>query len=75
MGPYIPFDQLQTIVVDFTSYCNSNCGNCSRNILGVDLNPNMPLQHMTMDTWKKLMSTETVARLVILCLTGHTVMH
>jgi len=63
MDPYIPFDQLQTIVVDFTSYCNSNCGNCSRNILGVDLNPNMPLQHMTMDTWKKLMSTETVAQI------------
>ena len=60
MNQYIPFTQLQTVVVDFTSYCNSNCGNCSRNIMGVELNPSMPLQHMTVDVWKKLMTSETV---------------
>ena len=60
---YIPFEQLQTIVVDFTSYCNSSCGNCSRNIMGVDINPNMPLQHMTVDTWKRLMTVENVSQI------------
>lgn len=63
MSPYIPFTQLQTIVVDFTSHCNSNCGNCSRNIMGADLNPSMPLQHMSLDTWKRLMTRETVDQL------------
>jgi MoaA/NifB/PqqE/SkfB family radical SAM enzyme len=63
MTHYIPFNQLQTIIVDFTSHCNSSCGNCSRNIMGAELNPKMPLQHMSLETWKKLMSAETVSQL------------
>lgn len=57
---YIPYNQLQTIVVDFTSYCNSSCGNCSRNIGGVDVNPTMPLEHMSTDTFKRIFDVETV---------------
>ena len=45
---------VKTIVVDFTSHCNAMCGNCSRNIDGIKVNPNMPLGHMDMDTWKRI---------------------
>ena len=51
---YLSVQNLKTIVVDFTSHCNAMCGNCSRNIDGVTVNPNMPLGHMNMDTWKKI---------------------
>ena len=51
---YVSMENLNTIVVDFTSHCNAMCGNCSRNIDGIKVNPNMPLGHMTMDTWKNI---------------------
>lgn len=60
---YVDFNQLQTIIVDFTGYCNSMCGNCSRNINGVNVNPLMPLEHMSLDTWKKLMTEETICQI------------
>ena len=52
--PYLSIQNLKTIVVDFTSHCNAMCGNCSRNIDGVTVNPSMPLGHMDMDTWKSI---------------------
>ena len=54
MMPFVRKKDLKTLVVDFTSYCNAMCGNCSRNIDGVKVNPNMPLGHMDMDTWKNI---------------------
>ena len=50
--PYITPSALDTIVVDFTSHCNSMCGNCSRNIGGVEVNPHMPLGHMDLKLGK-----------------------
>ena len=58
--PYITPSALDTIVVDFTSHCNSMCGNCSRNIGGVEVNPHMPLGHMDLKTWKNLFTTSVV---------------
>ena len=52
--PYLKLNDLEAIVIDFTSHCNSMCGNCSRNIDGVTVNPRMPLEHMSLTTWKKL---------------------
>ena len=50
-------DEIKTFVVDFSSHCNAMCGNCSRNIDGVTVNPNMPLGHMDMDTWKRIVDS------------------
>ena len=36
------------------------CGNCSRNIGGVEVNPHMPLGHMDLKTWKNLFTTSVV---------------
>ena len=52
--PFLKIEDLKTLIIDFTSHCNAMCGNCSRNISGVEVNPNMPLQHMSLDTWKKI---------------------
>ena len=54
MMPFVRKKDLKTLVVDFTSHCNAMCGNCSRNIDGVKVNPNMPLGHMDIDTWKNI---------------------
>jgi len=51
---FLSKQDLKTIVVDFSSHCNAMCGNCSRNIDGVKVNPNMPLGHMDLDTWKRI---------------------
>ena len=45
------------IVVDFTAHCNAMCGNCSRNIDVVSVNPHMPLSHMDLETWKKIVDS------------------
>ena len=42
------------IQIDVTSYCNSFCGSCIRNIKGGPVNPLMKLQHMPWDMWKKI---------------------
>jgi len=51
---FLKINNINAIVVDFTSHCNAMCGNCSRNIDGVVVNPNMPLSHMDLDTWKRI---------------------
>ncbi len=58
--PYLKPTDIDTITVDFTSHCNAMCGNCSRNIGGVEVNPRMPLEHMKPVTWKKLFTEEVI---------------
>lgn len=57
--PFLKIEELKTLIIDFTSHCNAMCGNCSRNISGVDVNPNMPLDHMSLRTWKKIIANST----------------
>jgi hypothetical protein len=57
---YLAIEELETVVIDFTSYCNAMCGNCSRNIKGKDINPNMPLSHMSLETWKKIFDCDSL---------------
>lgn len=45
---------LKTIQIDVTSYCNSFCGSCIRNIKGGPFNPLVVLQHMSWDVWHKI---------------------
>jgi len=63
--PYLNPDDVDTIVIDFTSHCNSMCGNCSRNLGGVAVNPRMPLEHMSMDTWRNIFTPDLNIKEVI----------
>ena len=58
---YLDIEDIDTITVDFTAHCNAMCGNCSRNLGGVEVNPRMPLEHMSPATFKNLFS-ENVLR-------------
>lgn len=57
---YLTLEELETVIIDFTSHCNSMCGNCSRNIDGVSVNPIMPLEHMTLENWKKIFTADVL---------------
>ena len=57
---------IKQIQIDVTSYCNSFCGACIRNINGGPVNPLVKLQHMSWDIWKKIVdfcADSTVDRL------------
>jgi len=59
-------NNIKQIQIDVTSYCNSFCGSCIRNINGGPVNPMVKLQHMPWDIWKKIVdfcSETTVDRL------------
>ena len=47
-------DVIKHLQIETTTYCNSFCPGCSRNINGGELNPHIELEHMNIDTWKKL---------------------
>ena len=42
--------------VEVTSYCNSHCPGCARNISGGEIHPQVNLAHMEMSTWKSLIN-------------------
>ena len=45
---------LQEIQVDITSYCNSFCPGCSRNVDGGAVNDRLPLMHMDKKVWQEI---------------------
>ena len=57
---YLDIEDIDTITVDFTAHCNAMCGNCSRNLGGVEVNPRMPLEHMKPATWKNLFTEKVL---------------
>ena len=63
--PFLKIEELKTLIIDFTSHCNAMCGNCSRNISGIEVNPNMPLEHMSFDTWKKIIDNSKYVNEII----------
>jgi MoaA/NifB/PqqE/SkfB family radical SAM enzyme len=67
---YLTLNQLEVIQVDFTSYCNSMCASCSRNIDGVSVNSNMPLSHMSFDIWKKIFTPKITKGVVEIIFNG-----
>lgn len=67
---YLNISDLNTIVIDVTSYCNAMCGNCCRNINGVDVNPNMPLSHMPFETWQRIFTPEVLSTIDGIVLNG-----
>lgn len=48
-----PFNVFE-IQIDVTSYCNSFCGACVRNIKGGAVNPLVKLQHIDWDVWQQV---------------------
>lgn len=72
------FENIRTIQIDVTSYCNSFCGECARNINGGERHPLLSLQHMTLDMWKNICkdnSLEYIDRIIFNGNFGDICMH
>lgn len=70
----IDFYHLETVKileVEMTTFCNASCGACDRNILGGPVNPMMPLEHMSMETWKNLITAENLQNITAINLDGN----
>lgn len=44
---------------DITSHCNARCGACVRNQSGGDTEPELSLDHLSIDLWKRLCEEDT----------------
>lgn len=65
------FENITTLQVDCTSYCNSFCGECARNIEGGEVNPLLPLQHMTMDMWRNITADNSLENITKIIFNGN----
>ena len=64
-------DNINQLQIDITSYCNAFCPGCARNINGGKLNPILPLQHMSMSVWNKIIDFVKVSNVKLLQFNGN----
>lgn len=65
------FATVNVIQFDVTMYCNSYCGTCARNNNGGEFKPELKLEHMSMDTWRSVLSPNNVVNLNGLSFNGN----
>ena len=56
-------DNIREFQLGITTYCNASCPQCPRNILGDNVNPNLPLCHLDAGVLKKTFGTNIVKNL------------
>jgi MoaA/NifB/PqqE/SkfB family radical SAM enzyme len=66
---------IKHLQVETTTYCNSFCPGCSRNIDGGEVNPHIGLEHMSMKTWTKLFENDSISALTLNGTFGDTMMN
>lgn len=54
------FQDIRTLQVDITSYCNSFCGTCARNESGGETISKLKLNHLSLESWNNLITTENL---------------
>lgn len=64
-------ETVKNLEVELTTFCNANCGACDRNINGGEINPVMPLEHMSFDTWKSLITIENLKHVTTVTFDGN----
>lgn len=65
------FSNITTLQIDATSYCNSFCGECARNIEGGEPHPLLPLQHLSLDTWKHITADNSLEHIEKIIFNGN----
>lgn len=68
---YLNSQNIHSIQIDVTSYCNSFCGSCIRNIYGGETNPCITLSHMSWETWKAVVHSEAFANTSLIHFNGN----
>lgn len=65
------FETIKKIEIDCTSFCNAYCGACDRNINGGETNPLLKLNHMSIDSWKKLITEDNLQYITEIIFNGN----
>lgn len=60
MSNFYKFQTISKIEIDCTSYCNAFCGACDRNIDGGENHPNLKLNHIDIDSWRKFVNQDNL---------------
>jgi MoaA/NifB/PqqE/SkfB family radical SAM enzyme len=68
---YLNSKNIHSIQLDITSFCNSFCGSCIRNINGGEVNPNIKLSHFDFEIWKQIINSETFSNTESLTFNGN----
>lgn len=64
-------DNIHQLQLDITSYCNAFCPGCARNINGGRLNPIVPLRHMPLSVWNKIIDFVQTSNVKLLQFNGN----
>lgn len=65
------FDNLRQLTVEVTTHCNSSCGECTRNIRGGAVWDRLKLEHMSIFTWIKIITSENLENIDVITLNGN----
>ena len=57
---YYEFKNITLLEIEPTTFCNAFCGDCARNVNGGELAPKFTPSHMTMDTWKSIITPKNL---------------
>ena len=52
-------DNIQSLQIDVTSYCNAKCGGCARNRKGNETTPDLVLENFDVDVWNRIAEHDT----------------
>jgi MoaA/NifB/PqqE/SkfB family radical SAM enzyme len=61
----------QVLEIEITNYCNAFCGACDRNIKGGQLHKDLNLKHMSLDTWRKIITEQNLKNIKEIHLDGN----
>lgn len=65
------FENTTTLQLDITTYCNSFCGDCARNMNGGAVQPTLKLAHMNEKTWKNIFTVENLQNIENIIFNGN----
>lgn len=70
MYNHYDFNTICMLEIDVTSYCNSFCGRCARNINGGKNIDGLPLVHLPISTWESLIQPHNIINIHEIILNG-----
>ena len=65
------YDDVKQIHIELSSYCNSACPSCPRNVDGGIVHPELVLHSMSLDDFKKILSTDLLKQLEFINICGN----
>lgn len=65
------WEDIREVHLEVTTSCNASCPQCLRNMNGGRVNPNVPFAELSLENIKKLLSTEFLAQLSLIYMSGN----